>query len=62
MHWEEKDFVLRLGNNIPKTGIIFDKAVYNERGLLEVEKIDFKMDIDEKQNDIVDDSKTPDQD
>jgi len=51
-----------LGNNIPKTGIIFDKAVYNERGLLEVEKIDFKMDIDEKQNDIVDDSETPNQD
>lgn len=35
-----------LGNNIPKTGIIFDKAVYNERGLLEVEKIDFKGEDD----------------
>ena len=49
-----------LGDNIPKTGIIFDKAVYDERGLLEVEKVDFKMNIDEKQDDIEDDSETPD--
>jgi 5-methylcytosine-specific restriction endonuclease McrBC GTP-binding regulatory subunit McrB len=32
-----------LGNNIQKTGIVFNKPLYDESGLLEVEKIDFKL-------------------